>query len=126
MPKVYLLAFVACFGAACATNRVPVLSEHAPRPDVRTVLHVLNRTGFGPRPSDIERVQNMGLRAYLDEQLHPELIPDGDLQPRLAPLMALNMSARAFATDYYMPMVAARQEFTNTQKISSGPSKLPY
>lgn len=51
------------------------------------ILHVLNRAGFGPRPGDLERIQQMGLERYLDEQLHPEDIND-DLLTR--PLQALN------------------------------------
>jgi len=29
--------------------------------DTKTITHVLNRIGFGPRPGDVERVQEMGL-----------------------------------------------------------------
>ena len=90
------------------------------------VLHALDRLTFGPRPGDIERVQAMGLRAYLEEQLHPEAIADESVQPRLAPLTALTLSPRSFATDYSFPMVAARREFTNTQKLSGDGAKLPY
>ncbi|MBS1144327.1 MAG: hypothetical protein H6R14_1733 [Proteobacteria bacterium] len=35
-------------------------------------LHVLNRLGFGPAPGDLARVRQMGVAAYIDEQLHPE------------------------------------------------------
>ena len=31
--------------------------------DARTVAHVLDRIGFGPRPGDVARVQQMGLAA---------------------------------------------------------------
>jgi hypothetical protein len=37
------------------------------KPDARTVLHVLNRIGFGARPGDLERVQQMGVAAYIDQ-----------------------------------------------------------
>ena len=43
-------------------------------------IHVLNRLGFGPRPGDIDRVLEMGLEAYIEQQLHPEDIES----PRLA------------------------------------------
>src|SRR6266851_7189257 len=36
------------------------------------VLHALNRLGFGPRPGDLERVKQMGLQRWIDQQLHPE------------------------------------------------------
>ena len=35
-------------------------------PDDRTIVHVLNRAGFGARPGDIERVRGIGLQAYID------------------------------------------------------------
>ncbi len=35
----------------------------------------LNRMGYGPAPGDAERVRDMGLEAYVDEQLNPD---DGD------------------------------------------------
>jgi uncharacterized protein (DUF1800 family) len=40
------------------------------------VEHVLNRIGYGPRPGDVERVQAMGLKRYIDRQLHPEQLPE--------------------------------------------------
>ena len=39
-------------------------------------LRILNRAGFGPRPGDVARVREMGLAAYLEEQLAPEAIDD--------------------------------------------------
>ena len=38
------------------------------------IIHVLNRLGYGPRPSDIEHVKAMGIPAYIEEQLFPETI----------------------------------------------------
>lgn len=34
-------------------------------------LVALNRMAYGPRPGDVERVREMGLTAYIDEQLNP-------------------------------------------------------
>ncbi len=50
------------------------------------VLTVLNRTSFGPRPGDYERVQQMGIDAYIEEQLHPESIDDSAVEQRVASL----------------------------------------
>lgn len=47
---------------------------------------VLNRIAFGPHPGDAERVQMMGIDAYIEEQLHPESIDDSALEQRLASL----------------------------------------
>ncbi|MCU0491150.1 MAG: DUF1800 domain-containing protein [Chloroflexaceae bacterium] len=38
----------------------------------------LNRMAYGPRPGDVERVQAMGLTAYVDEQLNPSANPADD------------------------------------------------
>ena len=46
------------------------------KPDDRTIVHVLNRIGFGPRPGDVDHVREMGLEAYIDRQLQPERMPD--------------------------------------------------
>jgi uncharacterized protein (DUF1800 family) len=128
MRQALVAVAVAVAATACAGNPKPSTSaglvpEH---PDSKTILHVLNRTGFGPRPGDIERVRAQGVVAYLDEQLHPERIAEDELPPRLALLTALTLTPHAFATDFYSPMIAARQAFTNTQKDTTGTTKLPY
>jgi uncharacterized protein (DUF1800 family) len=119
-----LLALAVCT-SACASNPSPAGLARGPRVDPRAAAHLLNRLGFGPRPGDVERVVAIGLRAYIDQQLHPERIADHALEARLADLKTLTVSPRAFAVDYYQPMVTARQEFTNTQKLTGGPT-LPY
>ena len=43
-----------------------VKSAVPPKPDDRTIVHVLNRIGFGAAPGDIERVRSMGLAVYID------------------------------------------------------------
>lgn len=43
---------------------------------VDPITHVLRRVTFGPRPGDHARVAEMGIDAYIEEQLHPERIDD--------------------------------------------------
>jgi uncharacterized protein (DUF1800 family) len=114
------LVVLACGMVACAGHAAPTLAPSRDAPDERTLLHVLNRTSFGPRPGDLERLRSMGLAEYLDEQLHPERLPDDDLEARLAAMPALAVTPLTFATVYYAPMAAARQEFINTQRPSAG------
>src|SRR4026208_1352815 len=71
--------------------------------DDKTIIHVLNRIGFGPRPGDVERVQEMGLASYIDQQLHPERIADEALNARLADFTTLTMSTRELSEKYYQP-----------------------
>ena len=47
------------------------------------VGHALNRLTYGPRPGDVERVQRMGLSAWIDQQLSPSRIDDSALASRL-------------------------------------------
>jgi len=67
--------------------------------DDAAIVHVLSRTGFGPRPGDVERVKSLGLQRYIDEQLHPERIPDSAIASRLAGLTTLGMSSQQIAQD---------------------------
>lgn len=113
-----VLAVLVASTAACSSN-LRLNSTASRHPDRRAALHVLNRTTFGPRPGDVERVQAMGLVAYIAEQLHPEMLPDGRTDARLASMIDLAIGSRAFAADYYLPMVASRQVFTDTQKTTT-------
>src|SRR5215813_4405285 len=78
--------------------------------DDKTILHVLNRIGFGARPGDVDKVREMGLAAYIDQQLHPDRIPDREMATRLSGLETLNKSARQLADDYFEPAMRARQQ----------------
>jgi uncharacterized protein (DUF1800 family) len=79
-------------------------------PADKTILHVLNRIGFGARPGDVERVRQIGLAAYIDQQLRPERIPDTQMTERLAGLDTLALSSRQIAEDYYIPAQMARRQ----------------
>jgi uncharacterized protein (DUF1800 family) len=93
------LLIVAAVGAA---DRAPLPDDH------RTIVHVLNRIGYGPRPGDVERVRAMGLARYIGRQLNPEKIADTEMNARLAPLTTLTMSTSALAEEYYLPALEER------------------
>ena len=44
--------------------------------DEATIVHALNRLGYGPRPGEVERIQKMGLEKWIEEQLRPEKIEE--------------------------------------------------
>ncbi|MFQ5696240.1 MAG: DUF1800 family protein, partial [Terriglobia bacterium] len=67
------------------------------------IVHLLNRIGFGPRPSEVERVKQMGLAAYLEQQLHPETISDKKLEARLAGFDTLHMDRFELFASYPPP-----------------------
>jgi len=79
------------------------------KPDTRTIAHVLDRIGFGARPGDVARVQQVGLAAYIDQQLHPERIADGALSARLSEFTTLSMSSSELAQEYFVPADQARR-----------------
>jgi hypothetical protein len=67
-------------------------------------ITVLNRIAFGPRPSDFERVKQIGVDNYVDEQLHPESIDDSALDKRLADLYpTLTMNIGELMNTYAQP-----------------------
>ena len=55
-------------------------------------LHVLDRLAFGPRPGEVTRVMQMGVEKWIDQQLHPESIPDAALPARLNAYHTLRLS----------------------------------
>src|SRR5262245_1774866 len=97
-----LVVTVALFVSVAAGARVPN--------DDTAITHVLNRIGFGARPGDVERVREIGLERYIDQQLHPERIPDAPVNARLAALTTLTMSSRQIAEQIAMPALEARRE----------------
>ena len=78
--------------------------------DARTIAHVLDRIGFGPRPGDIERVRQQGLANYIDAQLHPDKIADAAMNSRLDEFTTLKMSSRDLAEKYFMPAQELRRD----------------
>src|SRR5579862_2338954 len=71
--------------------------------DDKTIIHALNRIGFGPRPADLEKVRTMGLGVYIEQQLRPDRIADPAMDARLSGLPTLRMSSRALAEEYERP-----------------------
>lgn len=72
-----LVAIAAAFMATMILSGGPSAQGYAPQgisDDDRTIVHILNRLGYGPRPGDIERVRETGVEAYLEEQRHPRRI----------------------------------------------------
>jgi len=95
------------------------LAVHAPSaagsavpdsPHAGTIVHVLNRLGFGPRPGEVERVRRVGLASWIDQQLRPEGIADGAVDARLADLATLRMTSQQIAQEYLQPLLEQRQQ----------------
>ena len=62
-------------------------------PKDQRIPQALNRLTFGPRPGDARQVKAIGLKKWIDLQLHPERIPENPLlDAKLKTLDTLNMS----------------------------------
>jgi uncharacterized protein (DUF1800 family) len=64
------------------------------------ILHALNRLAYGPRPGDIERVRQMGLAKWIDQQLNPNSIDDKAVEARLDTYPTLRMSSQQLLAEY--------------------------
>ena len=65
-------------------------SERELLPDEQ-IQQALNRLAFGARPGDAAKVRAIGVDAWIQQQLHPETIPDDAGQKELAQFPALSL-----------------------------------
>jgi uncharacterized protein (DUF1800 family) len=61
-------------------------------------VQLLDRFTFGPRPGEVDRVLAMGTGKWLDQQLTPSSVPDGNLARRLNDLPTLAMTPQQAVT----------------------------
>ena len=70
------------------------------------ILQALNRLTFGPRPGDVQEVKAMGLKKWIDRQLHPESIAENPvLEKKLKSLDTLRMSSTELVQNYPTPQM---------------------
>jgi uncharacterized protein (DUF1800 family) len=82
------------------------------------ILHILNRLTFGPRPGDVAQVRKLGIKKWIDQQLHPERLPENPiLQAKLAPLDSLRMNDAELTQNFPPPQTVAA--------IAAGRARLP-
>jgi len=86
-------------------------------------LHALNRLSFGPRPGDVDRVLKDGVGVWIEQQLHPEGMPDRDVEARVAAYATLKMSDAEILRTYYVPIVQARRAAAGRQPAADGPQE---
>jgi uncharacterized protein (DUF1800 family) len=89
-------------------------SKHTPTVQPLTeeerASQALNRLTFGPRPGDLQRIEAIGVKKWVEMQLNPEQIDDSLLEARLQSFPAMHMSqqdlVRAFPTAAMIRAVA--------------------
>src|SRR6202047_4294223 len=111
-PKALLAAFlsIACVLSlgvdVPATPSIPAAKHKKPKQDPalkglpiteltadEAILHAMNRLAYGPRPGDVERVRQMGLAKWIEQQLNPNSIDDKAVEARLESYPTLRMSS---------------------------------
>ncbi|HYL68550.1 MAG TPA: DUF1800 domain-containing protein [Candidatus Limnocylindria bacterium] len=73
-------------------------------------LHALNRLGYGPRPGDVERIRQMGLEKWVEQQLHPDSLSDSELDERLQKYPTIMMSSTKLLDEFPPPNQAVKKE----------------
>jgi uncharacterized protein (DUF1800 family) len=79
------------------------------------IFHALNRLAYGPRPGDVERIRQMGLAKWIDQQLNPNSIDDKALEARLEDYPTLKMSSTKLMEDYPQPKQAEKEAAKRAQ-----------
>jgi hypothetical protein len=97
MAKLFGWTALAALACSCGIGTAAAAPAAAPAPsEQQKAVYILNRLAFGPAPGDVDRVMRMGVAAYIDEQLHPERLPDPPaLQQRLDALRTQQLDAVA-------------------------------
>jgi uncharacterized protein (DUF1800 family) len=80
-----------------------------PLTEQQKVIHFLNRTSFGPTREEVQRVNRVGIPAYLDDQLHPDKLADSAVEAKLAGLKTMRLSSRELLELYPPPKLAQQQ-----------------
>ncbi|MEX0802191.1 MAG: DUF1800 domain-containing protein [Candidatus Binatia bacterium] len=83
------------------------------------VVHFLNRTSFGPTREEVAKSHQLGVPAYLDQQLNPDEIPDSFVVAKVAELKTMRLSTRELLALY--PPTAVAQ----AQGMAMGPMQGP-
>jgi uncharacterized protein (DUF1800 family) len=103
-PPAALLGLIACFITGISAGASALFRQSIP--NNQKAEHSLNRLTFGPRPGDIQRVQALGIKKWIDLQLSPQRIPENPiLATKLRPLDTLGMSTAQMLQNYPPPRV---------------------
>jgi uncharacterized protein (DUF1800 family) len=82
-------------------------------PDVK---YVLNRVAFGARPSDLQRVPDIGIDKFLEAQLHPERLEDKLTESKLDAVASIRMTTAQLLEKFPRP-AQARQLRPNQEQM---------
>lgn len=109
-----------CEQPAPSARHTATSTRHGRLTEQQRVLHALNRLTFGPRPGDVARVTQMGLDAWLEQQLRPDEIPDAALDARLSRFPAMRISQAELVQRFPTPQML-RQYSTGALEAPADP-----
>ncbi|MEO8591681.1 MAG: DUF1800 domain-containing protein [Candidatus Solibacter sp.] len=108
------VALVLCFAVALAGISASA-KKKSPEPSRlfqkslagdQKILQALNRLTFGPRPGDAQHVKSVGLKKWIDRQLHPDSIAENPvLFEKLRTLDSLRMTGAELVSNYPTPQM---------------------
>jgi uncharacterized protein (DUF1800 family) len=97
---------LALLGCAGAPANVPIAAARVASDSAASdaaILHMLQRSTYGPRPGDVARVKALGLAAWLERQLDPARLDDAAVEAALSTLPTLTMSIADLQREYPRP-----------------------
>src|SRR5260221_731899 len=89
------------------------------------ILHALNRLAYGPRPGDVERVRQMGLAKWIEQQLNPNSIDDRGAEARLEQFSTLRMSTAKLLAEYPQPKQQEKQAAAKEARLEQRRADAP-
>ena len=93
-------ALVGCVLASMAIVSTTNLSAQEPLSPRDSVIHLLQRATYGPRPGDILRVEALGIQEWLDEQMRSDAMDGPGLRARLEAFPAASMEIDDLLAEY--------------------------
>jgi uncharacterized protein (DUF1800 family) len=109
------------------TVLLPIIGTNTTLPPLEVIA--LNRMAYGPRPGDLERVRQIGLRAYVDEQLNPDVGDDPATAEHLANArlqIAYEAGDDHPALDELRPLRTLNQPLSELWKLNDWDAKISY
>src|SRR5258708_6119816 len=118
-----LAAFPGIFAYADKKSAAQTRQFFRQIPKDQRIEQALNRLTFGPRPGDAAQVRTLGLKKWIDLQLHPERIPQNPvLAEKLKTLDTLTMSSEELVRNYPTPQMV-KQMASGQMPFPSDPER---
>ncbi|MGA7412299.1 MAG: DUF1800 domain-containing protein [Bryobacteraceae bacterium] len=97
------------WSAVLKTNLVQYAAFAQPLDKDQQARHALDRLTFGPRTGDLAEVERLGIKRWIDQQLHPDKLPENPaLEEKLRPFVSTRMGIRETYLQYPPPQLIAQ------------------